>query len=157
MTQPTSSALLLIALSALSITTISAQAQEADYLAQIQYARERLSDLEVQRHDYRKARPELPAKLEAERQLLLKQLAEEDPLGQVTHQINRELEATLALPSRTPEENATLEALKDLLAISAGVVDSAKTRPAAEKAARELRRFVLLRDVAGARAWAAGL
>ena len=157
MTRPTSSTLLVIALSALSITTISAQAQEADYLAQIQSARERLSDLEVQRHDYRKARPELPAKLEAERQLLLKQIAAEDPLGQVTHQINRELEAILALPSRTPEENASLEALKDLLAISAGVVDSAKTRPAAEKAARELRRFVLLRDVAGARAWAAGL
>jgi hypothetical protein len=95
----------------------------------------------------------LSAAEEKERQCLLGQLIDQDPVLALTREIVAEAQA-LQLGSDTPEERATIEKLTKLWQIATQFEDRATTLAEAKSFANTLRKFVARRDVDGARAWA---
>ena len=90
---------------------------------------------------------------EKERQCLLGQLIDQDPVFALTREILAEAQA-LELGSNKPEERATQEKLLALAEITTQFEGRATTLPEAKSFANTLRKFVARRDVDGARAWA---
>lgn len=133
---------------------LPAHAADSPYRAGIQTVRERYQVLDAERNDYRKSEPALPAPKEDEYLRLLGQLSIDDPVWALTKQIQADIDALVAVRSRTPADNAALENLKDFLAITSTVEGRATTRKEAEMSATTLRQFIARRDVAGARTWA---
>lgn len=132
---------------------LQARAEDTQYRATLKSAHERYHVLDAERNDYRKAKPGLPADQEDEYRRVVGQLLLEDPVWALTQQIQADIDALLALRSRTPADNAALENLKDFLAIISGL-KPATTRKEAEQFATTLRQFIARRDAAGALAWA---
>ena len=121
---------------------------ERSYHAEITAARSRYLSLEN-----RKAMGgSLSAAEEKERQCLLGQLIDQDPLFVLTREIAKA--QALELGSDTSEERATIERLTVLWQIATQFESSATTLPEAKAFANTLRKFVARRDVDGARAWA---
>jgi hypothetical protein len=138
---------------ALYLAASFAVAADIDYRAALKRAHDRLNYLETERRDYRKPRPELPQDLERERLQLIGQLTEDDPLWVLSRDLEADIDAFAVAPDRTPADTATLDQLKDLLAIIAGVVDVPTSRDQATRFSAALRTFILRRDVSGAIAW----
>ena len=90
---------------------------------------------------------------EKERQCLLGQLIDQDPVFPLTCEIVADAQA-LQQGSGKPEEQAAAKKLLDLAAITAGFEGRATTLAEAKSFASILRAFVVRRDVEGARAWA---
>lgn len=132
---------------------LRAQADDTPYRAAVKSAHKRYEVLSRERVDYRKTKPGLPAPQEEEYLRLLGQLSVDDPVWALAQQIQADIDALVAVRSRTPADDAILDNLKDLLAITASVEDRANTREEAERIATVLRQFIIRRDVAGARAW----
>jgi hypothetical protein len=131
-----------------------AWAEDSPYLAALKATHERFRILDAERNDYRRLKPELPPAKEEERLRLLGQLLTDDPVWELSQQIQADITALVAVRPQTPADVAIIESLKDLLACVAGFDERATTRAQAEQFATALRQFVALRDVAGASAWA---
>ncbi|MHA3775426.1 hypothetical protein ACXR0O_28230 [Verrucomicrobiota bacterium sgz303538] len=95
----------------------------------------------------------MPAEQEEEYLRLVGQLLIYDPVWALTEQIQADIDALLAVRSRTPADKAALEDLKDFLAITSGI-EPAATRKEAEEITTTLRQFLARRDGRGALAWA---
>jgi len=90
---------------------------------------------------------------ETERQCLLGQLIDQDPVSALAQEIVAEFQA-LQQGSRQPEERATADKLLELSQIAIRFEGRASTLAEAKSFANVLRKFVVRRDVEGARAWA---
>jgi hypothetical protein len=86
-----------------------------------------------------------------ERQCLLGQLIEQNPVWALTNEIVADAQA---LKQGKPEERAAANKLLELAAITGGFQLRATTLAEAESFASILREFVVRRDVEGAREWA---
>jgi len=95
----------------------------------------------------------LSAAEEKERQCLLGQLIDQDPLYALTREIVHEAQA-LQLGSGKPEEDAMAKKLFEFTQITTQFEFLATTLPEAQSFSLVLRRFVAHRDLDGARAWA---
>jgi hypothetical protein len=95
----------------------------------------------------------LSAAEEKERQCLLGQLIDQDPVFALTREIVAEAQA-LELGSDTPEERATIKKLTELWQITTQFEGRATELGEAKSFANALRKFVARRDVDGARSWA---
>ena len=137
-----------------SSLVLHAGGDEPTYLPGLKATHERLRVLEAERHDYRKPKPGLPPAEEEERLRLLGQLLTDDPVWILAQQIQADISALVALRPQSPADVATIDALKELLAITAGFEERATTRAQAEQFAVSLRQFVARRNAAGAKAWA---
>jgi hypothetical protein len=89
---------------------------------------------------------------EKERLCLLGQLIDQDPVSALTRDIVADVHALEG--SGKPEEHATAEKLVELSAITTGFEGRATTLAEAKSFASILRKFVVRRDVEGAKAWA---
>ncbi len=138
----------------LSAVVLHASADEPTYLPTIKAAHERLRVLEAERQDYRKSRPLLPAGKEEERLHLLGQLFGNDPVWVLSQQVQADISAISSLNPQLPADIATVDALKELLAIISGFEERATTDAQAEQFATALRQFVVRRDLPGAQTWA---
>ena len=130
------------------------QADDSPYQTGLRDVHERFRVLEVERNDYRKPKPELAPAKEEERQRLLGQLLTDDPVWTLAEEIQADIAALTAIRTRTPDDDAILDSLKDLLAIASSLEERATTHDQAKAFATALRQFVARRDAAGASAWA---
>lgn len=133
---------------------LQAHAEELPYQTALNAARERLNTLNAEMHDYRKVKPELPPAQQEERLRLLGQLVADDPIWILSEQLQADISALAAIRSRTPADDATLDSLKDLLAITGGLQDRATSQKQAQQLATALRQFIARRDATGASTWA---
>lgn len=136
------------------------RAEDTEYQSSLRKARERLEVLEMQRNDYRRIKPGglrpqlLPAE-EAERDRLLGQLLNDDPIWGLTRRLEVDLDALTIFRREVPAGNSmAVEDLKELLVLTNRFEGQATTHAEAEKIATALRQFIILRDVAGAKTWA---
>jgi hypothetical protein len=90
---------------------------------------------------------------EKERQCLLGQLIDQDPVSELTREVTADF-LTLQQASGKAEERATAEKLLQLVQITTAFEGRAESLPEARSFANVLRKFVVRRDVEGARAWA---
>jgi hypothetical protein len=95
----------------------------------------------------------LSAAEEKERLCLLGQLIDQDPVTALTRDIIADIHA-LEEGSGKPEEHAAVEKLTELAQITTGFEGRATTLGEAKSFANVLRKFVVRRDVEGAKAWA---
>jgi hypothetical protein len=95
----------------------------------------------------------LSAAEEKERQCLLGQLIDQDPVTALTRDIVADIQV-LELGSHKAEERALVEKLEELVYITTGFEGRASELGEARSFANTLRKFVVRRDVEGARAWA---
>jgi len=90
---------------------------------------------------------------EKERLCLLGQLIDQDPVLALTRDIIADAQALEEGPDK-PEVHAAVEKLRQLALITTGFEGRATTLAEAKSFANVLRKFVVRRDVEGARAWA---
>ena len=140
---------------------LHAEAQDSAYQTSLQQLRERLEELQIQRADYRKIRPDdrspkLPPAQEAERYSLLGQLFSDDPIWALQQQLQADIDALAdaSKPEVRAANRAVLEDLKDLGALISAFEGRVPTREQADAMVAALRQFIARRDVDGARAWA---
>ena len=123
-------------------------ADEPTFRAEIAAVRNRYHTL-----GYRKAvGGSLSAAEEKERQCLLGQLIDQDPVTALTRDIVADIEAING--SGKPEERAAVEKLRELAYITTTFEGRATELGEAKSFANTLRKFVVRRDVEGAKAWA---
>lgn len=137
-----------------AISVHQSQAGDSAYRTALNAAHERYRALEMQLHDFRKIKPELPPTQREERLRLLGQLVTDDPVWVLAEQIHSDIAALVAIRSRTAADDAILDSLKDFLAITSGFQERATARKQAELFSTALRQFIARRDAAGASAWA---
>ena len=138
-------ALHLVAALMLVVPCSSALSDEPAFHAQVAAARNRYLTLENRRAS-------LSGAEERERQCLLGQLTDQDPVFIVTREAVAEAQALQQ--GSSPADRATAEKLLQLAAITTGFENRATTLAEAQSFASVLRGFVARRDVEGARAWA---
>lgn len=135
-----------------AISVHQSQAEDSAYRTALNAAHERYRALEMQLHDFRKIKPELPPTQREERLRLLGQLVTDDPVWVLAERIHSDIAALVAIRSRTAADDAILDSLKDFLAITSGFQERATTHKQAELFATALRQFIARRDAAGASA-----
>jgi|ERR1043166_3013603 hypothetical protein len=90
---------------------------------------------------------------EKERQCLLGQLIDQDPVSELTREVTAEF-LTFERLSEKADERATAEKLLQLVQITTAFEGRAESLGEARSIASALRKFLARRDVEGARAWA---
>src|SRR4051794_1759059 len=81
-----------------------AWAEDSAYLTALKAAHERFRILDIQRNDYRKLKPELPAAEEEERFRLLGQLLTDDPVWALAQQVDADITTLAAVSAKTPAD-----------------------------------------------------
>jgi len=132
---------------------LSAFASDPTYQDALRKVHDRFAYLEMLRSDYRKTQPILSPEQEQERLQLHGQLLRDDPVWVLYEQINADVDALKALPTKTESDAALIETLKNLIAFVRAHDDKATTRAQADEYAMSMRQFVARRDYEGAKAW----
>jgi hypothetical protein len=137
----------------LLIPVSTAFASDSTYQETLRAVHHRFDELEMLGSDYRKAQPRLSPEQEQERLRLHGQLLRDDPIWVLYNQIDADIEALKAVPTKTDSDAALIDTLKNLLAYVHGHNDQATTRAQADEYARALRQFVARRDYEGIKVW----
>jgi len=143
-----------IILSLLLFTPVlRAFAADFAYQNTLRTVHDRFAYLEMLNSDYRKPQPRLSPEQEQELFRLHGQLLRDDPIWVLQRQIDADIQALKAVPTKTDSDAALIDTLKNLLAFVSGHDDKATTHAQAVEYARAMRQFVARRDLEGAKAW----
>ena len=140
----------------LLVMTNAVLAEETEYQAKIRRLHQQLQTLDVERTDYRKAKPGLPPGKEAERERLAGQLLIESPMWKLAEQVEADLQALSDVPTgkRSGSHDRVMDELKEFLVIIHNAMDVPDTEKQADEYATALRQLISMRDLDGANAWA---